>query len=338
MQDKFNKILYIIIFVLLFFLGLSIIIENINKEKEYTNNMFYMDTYIYIKLYTNDSKKASEAIKKVDELYSKYDALANKYKKIEGISNLYYITYNTSGEEKIKIDHDLYELIKYGISAYEKTSGLVDISMGNVLDIWHSYRTAKIGVPTIEELNSVNTSSIDDIKLLEDDYILNNHVNIDLGAIAKGYVTNLAGEILKEEGIDKYIINAGGNVLLGDAFDLYSVGIEDPDNENGIIKIIYAKDISVVTSGGYLRFYEWEGKRYSHIIDPNTLYPKDYMKSVTVITKDSAYADILSTMLYLKSVEEGKKIVESLEGVEAIWYTNDNKIIKSSGIKNYEKK
>ena len=107
----------------------------------------------------------------------------------------------------------------------------------------------------------------------------------------------------------------------------YKIGIEDPNNKNDIFKVLKGNNISVVTSGGYERYYEYEDKKYHHIISPKTLYPTDYMKSVTIITKDSALADMLSTYLFLIDIEDGKDYINKLENVEAIWYTNDDKIV-----------
>lgn len=339
MQDKFNQSLFIIIPLLVTGLLIMVLVESL-QVKEYTKNIYYMDTYIYVKVYAGNKIHASEVLNGVEKIYKEYHELTNKYKGYKGLKNLYYITYNDSSDKTITIDKRLYQLIEYGQDVYNLTNGLVDISMGNVLDIWKSYRDSEYGVPTLEELQSVHTDSIKDIVLLEKNKIENNHVNIDLGAIAKGYVTELAAKYLEKEGINRYIINAGGNVVVGENEDdiKYSIGIENPDDPTGIFKIIYGNNISVVTSGGYNRYYEWNGERYSHIVNPNTLFPNNYMKSVTVICTSSKFADVLSTMLFMMSVEDGKKYIDSLEGVEAIWYTIDNNIVTSSGISKYETK
>ena len=158
-----------------------------------------------------------------------------------------------------------------------------------------------------------------------------------MGAIAKGYATEKVGEYLKEKGISKFIINAGGNVLVGEHYDnsKYKIGLEKPDQTKEIYKVLKLNNTSVVTSGGYERFYTYEGKTYHHIIDYNTMYPANYFKSVTVITKDSGLADTLSTSLFLMSVEDGKKLIKDLD-VDVIWYTIDDEIIKTEGIKGYE--
>ena len=339
MQDKINQSLFIIIPLLVTAFIVMILVESL-QVKEYSDNIYYIDTYIYFKVYEGNKLKATEVLNGVEKIYKEYHELTNKYKEYKGLKNLYYITYNISEAETITIDKRLYQLLEYGKEVHELTNGLVDISMGNVLDVWKSYRDSEYGVPTLEELQAVNTSSIDDIVLLEKNKILNNHVNIDLGAIAKGYVTELAAQYLEKEGITRYIINAGGNVVVGENEEdaKYSIGIEDPENPTGIFKVIYGNNISVVTSGGYNRYYEWDGKRYSHIINPNTLFPDNYIKSVTVICPSSKFADVLSTMLYMMDVDKGKEFINSLEGVEAIWYTTDNQVVTSDGLFNYEKK
>ncbi len=339
MQDKINQTLFIIIPVLVTAFLIMVLIESL-KVKEYSENIYYMDTYIYVKVYAGNQLQASEVLSGVEKIYKEYDELTNKYKEYKGLKNLYYIAYNTSKDETITIDKRLYQLLEYGKEVYTATNGLVDISMGNVLDIWKSYRDSEYGVPTIEELEAAKTDSIEDIVLLDKNKIANNHVNIDLGAIAKGYVTELAADYLEKEGISRYIINAGGNVVVGgnEEGKKYSIGIEDPEDPTGIFKVIYGNNMAVVTSGGYNRYYEWEEKRYSHIINPNTLFPDNYVKSVTVVCSSSKFADVLSTMLYMMSVEDGKKYINSLEGVEAIWYTIDNQIITSDGLSRYETK
>ena len=335
MQDKINKIIWSIIPILIL-IFIFLFIYNNNSKKDYTRKFFYMDTYIYVKLYDINKKDADKYLDEIENIYKKYHKLTDRYNEYDNIKNIYYIKNNKSEEEYIKIDNELYDIISYGIDYYDKTNGLVDISMGNVIDVWKKYRDNKNGVPSIEELEKANNN----IKIeLKDGKIKNNHPNIDLGSIAKGYTTKVVGEYLKKQNINKFLINAGGNVLVGDKNKKdYLIGIEDPNSKDDIFDIVKGSNIAVVTSGGYERYYEYNGKKYHHIINPKTLYPTDNMKSVTVVTSDSALADILSTYLFLLNIDDGLKYVNSLENVEAIWYTNDDKIIKSDGFDKYEYK
>ena len=207
--------------------------------------------------------------------------------------------------------------------------------MGNIIDIWKEYRNDKTGVPDLSQLKEY--SNYVDLILLDDNKILNNHPNLDLGSIAKGYATEMAGRYLESVGIDEYLINAGGNVKVGDAYnkEYYKIGVQSPVISGELLTIVNGTNISVVTSGGYERNYVYNGKEYHHIIDPDTLFPSEYLKGVTVISKDSSIGDVLSTILFLMSVEEGQKFIKKYD-VEVIWYTNDNKIIRSEGFSAYE--
>ncbi len=295
MQEKINKMIWSLIPILL--IGVLIFYQSTKKKQtEYSQNFFYMDTYIYVKLYDNNEKKIKQAFEQIDKIYQEYHQLADRYQPYDGMINLYTIHHNDMEEETLTLDTRLYKMIAYGKEWYQKSNGKLDISIGNITDIWKHVRENQTGIPTLEELRQQNTASIEDIVLLENNQIQNNHVNIDLGAIAKGYATEMVGEYLESIGMQHYLINAGGNVKVGNPKNKehFSIGIEDPNSNTGeVCKIIYGKNISVVTSGGYERYYEYEGTKYHHIIDPNTFMPVQYMKSVTVITQDSRLGDVL---------------------------------------------
>lgn len=328
---------YIISFVL--FMLFLIYIGNDYKSKknmlqEFSKNIFYMDTYINVKIYSNDKEKSLSALEEVDNLYKMYHQLVDRYNEYE-LTNIYSINNSNSNDDYLNIDNKLYELIEYGLAAYKKTNGLININMGDVIDVWKSYREKGSGVPTITELRNTDID-INEI-VLKDGKILNNNPNIDLGALAKGYVTQKASEYLESIGFDKYLINAGGNVSVGNHYDndKYKVGVEDPTNENDIYSIVKGNNICITSSGDYQRYYEYEGIRYHHIIDPNTLYPSNYTKSVTIITKDCKLGDMLSTTLFLMSIEDGKEFLKEYDA-EAIWYTLDDEIEKTAGFGKYE--
>ncbi len=332
LKKYINYLLLLIIIILITYL-----LINRQKQQEFSRDLYYMDTYINVRIFSKNKEKAQTALNEIENIYKEYHMLSDKYNNYKDIINIYYINTNYDKDKYLKIDTKLYDLINYGLDFYDKSNGLLNINMGSITDIWKKYRDKGTSLPTKEELQKQNT----DIKkiILKDGQILNNRPNIDLGAISKGYTTKIVGEYLNSIGLDKYIINAGGNVLVGKHYNKgkYRIGIQSPNKDDGLIDVINAENISVVTSGSYERFYEIDGKIYSHIIDPTTLYPSAYMKSVTVITKDSALADALSTTLFLMDIDKGLKFLENYEA-EAIWYTNDNQIITSKGIDKYEEK
>ena len=190
-------------------------------------------------------------------------------------------------------------------------------------------------MPSNKELD-VNIN-IDDIKLDNNKYTKYNDIKLDLGGIAKGYVTELVGNYLEDNNINNYIINAGGNVKVGKAYnkEYYVVGITNPDNTSNIFTKVNINNLSVVTSGNYQRYCDIDNIRYSHIINTITKKPSNYMKSVTVITKSSLLADIYSTYLYLLPVDKGLEVVNNNNDIEAIWYIDKDNIVRSDNF-NYE--
>lgn len=327
--DKMKKAIIFISILVIIIISSSLLLLN-NNLKEYSTNLFYMDTVINIKIYTKNENEAKQIFNDIEEIYKYYHNLTNRY---DEDSELYKV--NHMVEDNLLINKDLVYLINYSYEWYYKSNGLFNINMGNVIDVWKKYRESGEGVPSLEELSKSGSIDINNIEL-NDNRIKNNKQNIDLGAIIKGYVTSLAAKYLEDNGVKYYLINAGGNVAVGDAYnkDNYKVGIENP-TDGTIYTVVYVKNMSVVSSGGYARYYEYNGKKYHHIIDPNTLFPANNMQSVTVITKDSALGDLLSTTLFLMPINEGMEYIKSYDA-EAIWYGNDGTIIRSEGFDKYE--
>ena len=312
--------------------ALVLLFIDMNTYKEYSKNYFYMDTYINVKVYSTKNKRSIDKyFEDIDYLYSSYNKLTNRYSSYEGVTNVYYLNEELDNGEVIEIDKRLADIISIGISYYNKTNGLFNIASGNLTGVWKNFIDTCDNLPSSNELN-VNTN-ISDIKLEDNMYSKNNNVRIDLGAIAKGYVTELVGDYLEDNGINNYIINAGGNVKVGKAYnkDAFVVGITDPNNTNGIFTKVNVNDMSVVTSGSYQRYCELDDKIYNHVINPVTKYPSDYVKSVTVIGEDSMLCDIYSTYLFLVPVEEGINAINNIDGMEAIWYIDSDNIIRSDG-------
>lgn len=301
------------------FLLLILVLTGCSNQEYYSKNLFYMDTVVNIKIYDSDEEKVNRAFKEIEELYQKYENLTNFYDENSELSKL-------NNDINTKISDELMQLIKIGVEWYEKSNGLLNINIGNLTKLWHDFRENPAKLPDVDE---IEISKIN----IENDKILNDEVSIDLGSITKGYVTELAGNYLEENKLEYYIINAGGNVKTGKSYKgYYNIGIASPINQNETFEIIKGENISVVTSGGYERFYEYEGILYHHIIDPNTKYPANNMKSVTVIGKNSGECDALSTILFLMDIKTGQEFIKNYD-VDVIWFSNDNEIIKSDGFR-----
>ena len=158
---------------------------------------------------------------------------------------------------------------------------------------------------------------------------------VDLGGVAKGYTSDAVTELLKKEGVTSGIISLGGNIsAIGTKPDekKWKVAVENPLDVNDYVGILEVEDCSVITSGGYQRFFEENGKRYHHIIDSNTGYPADKgLLSVTIISNDGAKADGLSTALFVMGFDEAVKIWRNSDDFEVVFVTEDGKVIATEG-------
>ena len=140
---------------------------------------------------------------------------------------------------------------------------------------------------------------------------------MDLGGVAKGYATEKVAGILRGMGIEHGIINAGGNVYaIGAKPDgsLWKIGIRHPRDAQGVIAIVYVKDKAVVTSGDYEKYFEADGQRYCHILDPKTGKPAGGAASTTIIDNSATRADILSTTVFVLGQAAGEEFLNAEDG------------------------
>ena len=232
-------------------------------------------------------------------------------------------------------------MLNFSKLAYGVTNGKVNIAMGSVLSIWHDYREDGEALPPKSKLIEANKhTNIDDIIIDNKNstvFFKDKELKLDVGAVAKGYVCNKIYEYITKNNLwQNAVISLGGNIITvgskpnGNDF---VIGIENPNSNDYLMKVNAKDNTSVVTSGSYQRYYTVNGKNYSHIIDPDTLYPAEYFTSVTVISSDSALADAFSTALFCMSYDDGIKLVESNDKIEAIWLDNNGKTYQSSGVK-----
>lgn len=281
--------------------------------------------------------------KKYNELYKvikKYSELFDIYNGYEDIINIKYLNDNAY-KEPIEVDKEIIDLLNFSKRAYAVTNGKVNIAMGSVLSIWHDYREDGEALPPKSKLIEENKhTNIDDIIIDNKNstvFFKDKELKIDVGAVAKGYVCNKIYEYITKNNLwQNAVISLGGNIItVGSKPDgkNFVIGIENPNSNDYLMKVNTKDNTSVVTSGSYQRYYTVNGKNYSHIIDPDTLYPAEYFTSVTVISSDSALADAFSTALFCMSYDDGIKLVESNDKIEAIWLDNNGKTYQSSGVK-----
>lgn len=331
----------------------------------YTRSFYdYFDTVTSYMTYATSEAAFDQQCKLVEKKLAYYDALFDQYHSHSHINNVKTVN-DAAGKKAVKVDRALIDCVSLSISRSRHISSQVNIAMGSVLSIWHSYRTKaeknnnEGSVPSYKELKKASQhcdlSSISIDKKASTLYISDDETSLDLGATAKGYAIEKIKQALINAHVDNFLISGGGNVVShgvrklrksGDFYlsaceKKYCVGIASPQDGNYASTgadstneaVLIADGSSIVTSGDYQRYYkDKNGVRYSHLIDPKTLYPATYFRSVSIITKDSSLADFLSTALFLMPYSKGRKLIESLKGVEAIWLLTSGKIRYSSGL------
>lgn len=322
-----------------------------NKEKRYEAEFLLLfDTVTQIVGYANTKEEFSEYTQLVYDNLKEYHELYDIYNDYDGKNNIKTINDN-AGIKPVKVDKKIIDLLLFSKDAYELTDGKVNVAFGAVLEVWHQYREEgtenpdKAALPPMDileekamhtDINKVIINEADSTVYLED-----KEMSLDVGAIAKGYATEMVSNIAVEHGYTNGMISVGGNVRTvggkGESNQDWKVGIQNPDLEDTKTElyILNFKDDSLVTSGVYQRYYTVDGKQYHHIIDPVTLMPSDYFTAVTILCKNSGMADALSTAVFNMPYEEGKEFVESLPDTEALWVFKDGGEKSSSGFQDY---
>lgn len=309
-----------------------------DSGKRYTASTFeYFDTVTEIVGYASSREEFESTKNYIFSELEKYHKLYDIYNSYDGIANINTVN---SSHKPTKVDGELIDLIEFGKSIYSVTCGKMNIAMGAVLSLWHDCREEGTRLPEKTELISASEHcDIDDVITDRENgtiFLADEKMSLDVGAIAKGYAAEMISEALRKKGISGYLISIGGNVCaVGAKPDgkMWTVGIENPDGD--FFEKVCVSDMSVVTSGSYQRYFELDGKRYHHIIDPDTLMPKNDYISVTVIAGDSALADALSTALFNMDIGQGKEVLASLENAYAMWVTADGEKIFSDGFEKF---
>ena len=280
------------------------------------------------------------------KLFDTYNSYAD-----EGITSVCDVN-RQAAVEPVKVDPILFGLLTFCKSNYELVNGQTNVAMGSVLSIWHEYREAGLDdpenakLPPMADLQAAaQHMNIDDLILDEAAqtvYFADPEMKLDVGAVAKGYATEIVSQMLLAGDMPSFIISAGGNVRCGqkplDGRARWGVSIQDPGPADGLpgtgyMDVLYLTNLSVVTSGDYQRYYTVDGVRYHHLIDPDTLYPGQHMRAVTIVTQDSGLADALSTAVFLMPYEQGRAFVEALDGVEAYWVLLDGSVQCTDGLR-----
>lgn len=297
------------------------------------------DTVTTFVLYDTDKETADTWSTALYERLTRFHRDYTIYTAYDGIPhNLYDV--NQKAGQTVSVSADTIAMLTFAKDAYAKTDGLVNVAMGSVLKYWHDARLHET-LPQIADLQvAAQHTSIENVTIDPQNgtvTLRDPAMSLDVGAIAKGYAVQRLAEYAKTLGVTSALISVGGNVVaVGDkAGAPFTIGIENPHGSDDYAARVEIRDKAVVTSGNYQRFFTVDGVRYHHLIHPDTLYPADFVASVSVIGDDSGVADMLSTALFLQTPENGKKLLSSFDGYEALWILQDGTKLQSDGFDAY---
>ena len=332
---------------------------NYTQKQMYSFDSGFDTVITYIEWVEDGDTQYRENANKTFEKFSYYNKLFDTFHDYENINNIKTINDN-AGIKAVSVTQEVIDMLLEAKYFYDISYGKIDVTAGKMISLWHDAR--EIGmelntngeygdIPNREELEeSINHKGWDKI-IIDDEnntvFITDPYVSLDVGSVAKGYATQRVAEYLVNENVKNAVIDAGGNLkALSGKYNgkEWITGIRNPNNpslspDDSLLTVQYSGDKSAVTSGDYERaFIAKDGKLYSHIIDPDTTYPADRYRSVTIITTDAGVADCLSTALFCLDYEDGLKVIEQYKKdhdndfLEVIWVANKDMNFETGNI------
>lgn len=240
-----------------------------------------------------------------------------------------------------KVSKDTYFVVKNSIKYSNILEGTFDPTIRPLVKLWDIGAEKEFIPKKINIEEALKLVNYNDVILDESNHsvmLKNKKQALDVGGIAKGFAADEVRDIFYKHNIKSALIDLGGNIFaLGSKADNtpWKVGIQNPLKPRGEhIGILSVADKSVVTSGNYERYFMKDGERFHHIIDPKTGYPsQSKIISATIISDNSIDGDGLSTGVYILGIDKALRIIEEIQGIEAIFITEDKKVYITSGIK-----
>ncbi len=328
----------IVFSIIVFFIAIVVFSVHLNFNKEGTvpisSTFFVMDTFVEITIYTADETTAAEALAKASQVMN--DLSTNYLDRYNPNSEVAKINSN-AGIAPVKVSPPTLAVISFCLSLNKNE---FDIATAPLIDLWSKTKIEK-RVPSQKEIQSILPFIQEESIILDKKnstvYLPMQGMGIDLGGIAKGYVTEKVAEHLKNYNFSGVLINAGGNIkVLGNkpGKENWKIGVENPfELEKIIASVLLSDNETAVTSGNYMRYYEVAGVRYHHLISPINGYPVNYNASVTIISTDSALADYYSTYIFLLPTEQGLHVLETTPNIAGIIIDISGNVKVSSSIK-----
>lgn len=276
-----------------------------------------MDTVVEYTIVASSQDEALQAMMAAHEEIERVSSLLWEEDPKSEIRN-----FNESSGE-VALSTEVYQFLARSFDYYTQTGGRFDLTIGPVLKLY-PFETDNPFPPLPTEVRArLERVGMDQLSFLPSGRVARpDHASITLavGGVAKGYAVDRAIEVLRNHGIEGAIVNAGGDLYCMGTNNgrPWTVGIQHPDIPDAVIDTLFVSDHAVATSGDYQRFFEYEGVRYHHIIDPSSGLPSRLSRSATVLAPTTEQADALATALFIAGPERGITMIDSLENLSGM--------------------
>lgn len=298
------------------------------EQEKHTAEFFSMGTYISLAAYGENADAA------LDSAQNRVQELEALWSVTEESSEIYRINHNAG--VPVEVSPETAELLDFALEMARQTDGALDPTIYPLVDTW-GFISGNHHIPTEQELQKLRKNvGYEKVSLENDVVTVTEGVQLDLGAIGKGYAGQVVSDLLESEGITSALLDIGGNIqMIGKRPDgeKWRLGIKNPFGD-GSIGVLQAEDCAVVTSGGYERYFIGpDGKRYGHILNPQTGMPADSgLASVTVVADNGALCDSLSTALFVMGAEKAEAYWYENGGFDMLLITDNDEILLTEGI------
>lgn len=299
------------------------------EEGQVRRSQIIMGTLVEITAFGPDTGKLDEVVSRAFSEMSRIEDLMSPHVETSDVTLL------SKAVGQQKVSEETAEVIRLGLEIAQRSEGAFDLSMGRLIDIW-DILNENPQVPEEARIRQAMDGLGPGGLSLEGRMVSKSNVDlqVDLGSIAKGYAVDRAWQLLKDGGVQNASVNAGGDLrLLGDRKGRpWRIGLVHPRKAGEVLAVLPSADEAVVTSGDYERYFEVDGQRYHHLIDPRTGYPANLCQAVTVVAPTADLADGLATAVFILGPEKGLKLMEEWDGVEGLIVDPDGKVLQTSGL------
>ena len=291
-----------------------------------------MGTRCYVELWADEPAKGNDAIDAVMAELRRIDSLMSHYKPESQLSQIN----QYANERPVQVDKELFDLIKLSTHYSEITEGAFDITYASVGYLYNYPQHIRPTEAQIRQaLPAVNWRNM----LLDEEHhtVRFEHpgMRIDLGGIGKGYAVDRGIEVLKARGIARALVTAGGDSrIIGDRMGRpWLVAIRHPDNPSKVVTRIPLSDSAVSTSGDYERYFDEDGVRYHHIIDPRTGHSASKVRSATILAPTATQTDGMSKTAFVLGAEKALEIINRMPEYDAVFVLPDGRVLYSNGLR-----